>query len=86
MEWPGEYPPDVSGSKEELVAWLRECHKTLSDALTTSTDQELDEPRETWDKGDFRPRRWFVTTMIDHLLYHSGEINHIRALAQKNDG
>jgi len=84
-EWPRKFPPEVTGSKDKLVSWLVECHTTLSDALAACTDEQLDELRETWDVGDFRPRRWFVTTMIDHLLYHAGEINHIRALGQKND-
>jgi hypothetical protein len=86
MAWPREYPPEVSDPKEGLVSWLVECHQTLSNALAACTDEQLDELRETWDKGDMRPRRWFATTMIDHILYHAGEINHIRALAQKNDG
>jgi hypothetical protein len=29
--------------------------------------------------------RWFIVTMIEHNLYHAGEINHIRALSQGND-
>jgi hypothetical protein len=85
MQWPGKYPHEALGSRDELVSWLSECHKTLADAIAACTDGQLDELRETWDVGDLRPRRWFVTTMIDHLLYHAGEINHIRALAQKND-
>jgi hypothetical protein len=86
VQWPNEYPADITGPKEQLVSWLCECHLTLHDAIAACTDSELDDKRETWDEGDFRPRRWFVTTMIDHLLYHAGEINYVRALAQKNDG
>jgi hypothetical protein len=85
MEWPTEYPPESKGSKDEIVAWLVECHETLHSALAACTDDQLDDLRETWDKGDKRPRRWFATTMIEHILYHAGEINHIRAIAQKND-
>ncbi len=29
--------------------------------------------------------RWIVNNMIQHDTYHSGEINHIRALHQRND-
>lgn len=85
MQWPDQYPHEVRGSKEQIISWLTECHKTLSNALAACTDEQLDEVRETWDPAERWPRRWFVTTMVDHLLYHSGEINYIRALAQKND-
>ncbi len=36
--------------------------------------------------GNMLPRRFLIKTIIEHDLYHCGEINHIRALAQKNDG
>jgi len=85
MQWPNRYPPEVKGSKEEIVSWLTECYETLSRALAACTDEQLDEELEYWDEGEKRRRRWFATTMIDHLLYHAGEINHIRALVQKND-
>ena len=29
--------------------------------------------------------RWLMATIIEHDLYHAGEINHIRALAQGDD-
>ena len=35
--------------------------------------------------GDVRETRWLITTMIEHDLYHAGEINHLRALRQGND-
>jgi hypothetical protein len=28
---------------------------------------------------------WIVNSKIQHDLYHAGEINHIRALRQRND-
>ena len=52
--------------------------------MASAVDASLDDTRTThW--GEAKPRRWFAVTMIEHLLYHAGEINHIRALAQKND-
>jgi hypothetical protein len=30
-------------------------------------------------------RRFLIRTVIEHDLYHAGEINHIRALAQGDD-
>jgi len=86
LQWTEVIPPrDTMSTKAALIPWLVESHATLSSALASCSDDQLDDLRETWDRGDMRPRRWFATTMIDHILYHDGEINHIRALAQKND-
>jgi hypothetical protein len=86
MQWPEAVPPGwIVSTKAGLLPWLVESHETLRRALAACTDDQLDDLRETWDKGDKRPRRWFATTMIEHILYHAGEINHIRALAQGND-
>ncbi len=85
MTWDDVAPPSgAATTRADYMQWLAENVQALRDALTAVTDDQLDEMREYWDPGE-RPRRWFVTTMIEHLLYHSGEINHIRALAQKND-
>ncbi len=87
LQWPEAIPPRRTiSTKADLIPWLVESHETLRSALAACTDAQLDDLCETWDKGDDkRPRRWFATTMIEHILYHAGEINHIRALAQKND-
>ena len=37
-------------------------------------------------RGEKFPIRWFVGVKIQHFAYHAGEINHIRALHQRNDG
>jgi hypothetical protein len=48
-------------------------------------DAELLEDR-TGPWGTRHETRWLIKTMIEHDIYHAGEINHIRALAQGNDG
>jgi hypothetical protein len=86
IQWPYAIPPRRTiSTKADLIPWLVESHDTLRRSLAAFTDDQLDDLRESWDKGDQRPRRWFATTMIEHILYHAGEINYIRALAQKND-
>jgi hypothetical protein len=86
MQWLEAIPPRrITSTQADLIPWLVKSHETLRSALAACTDDQLDDLRETWDRGDERPRRWFATTMIEHILYHAGEINHIRALAQKND-
>jgi hypothetical protein len=48
-------------------------------------DAELARPRRTnW--GELRETRWVIAvTMIQHDLYHAGEINHLRSLHQQAD-
>jgi uncharacterized damage-inducible protein DinB len=69
----------------ELVAWMTEGDARLRasvDAL--SADAALDRERPLPD-GGVRAARGIVHTMIEHDLYHSGEINHVRSLLQGND-
>lgn len=71
-------------SKAAVLPWLREAHGILRDSLVASDDESLGHMRVThW--GERKTRRWFIVTMIEHNIYHAGEINHLRALAQKND-
>lgn len=69
---------------EEAMAWLRVEHTRLREHVAALDDEDLPKPRRTnW--GEMKETRWIVSVMIDHDLYHSGEINHIRALHQDND-
>ena len=68
------------------IAWLRMGHERLRGSLAAlADDAELLRPRRTnW--GEPRETRWIiVVTMMQHDLYHAGEINHLRALRQSND-
>ncbi len=68
------------------IAWLRTGHERLrSGVAALADDAELLRPRRTnW--GELRETRWvIVVTMIQHDLYHAGEINHLRSLHQRND-
>lgn len=71
---------------QSAIAWLRMSHQRLRGGIAALTDDtELLRPRRTnW--GELRETRWvIVVTMIQHDLYHAGEINHLRALHQGND-
>lgn len=71
--------------KEQMMAWLREGHTVFRgrvDAL--KDDSQLTELRKAPWGGEYETR-WLIAAMIEHDLYHAGEINHIRALAQQND-
>jgi uncharacterized damage-inducible protein DinB len=69
----------------ELLRWLEEGQRRLRvsvDAL--DDDAELLRPRKTnW--GEMKETRWIIKSMIEHDLYHAGEINRMRALRQQND-
>jgi hypothetical protein len=70
---------------DELIAWLEAAQRRLRmsvDAL--ADDAELLKLRRTnW--GEMKETRWIVKSMIEHDLYHAGEINRMRALRQRND-
>ncbi len=65
--------------------WLREGHAYLTSAIDElEDDAELDQPRMAhW--GSMAPTEGLMTIMVQHDLYHGGEINHARALLQDND-
>lgn len=88
MRWdrPGAVPSVRRGaSTESIVEWLREGQRRLKESVDALPDDaELLQPRKAnW--GQQYETRWLVNVMIQHDLYHAGEINHIRALKQDND-
>ena len=88
MTWadPLADPPELrsAGSVEAVIEWLREGHRRLRDSVTSLRDSDLQELRKTnW--GDMAQTRWIIKVMIEHDVYHAGEVNHLRALRQGND-
>lgn len=81
--------PLVDGENEvttipSAIDWLGEGQLRLRGGIANLDDAELLKPRLTnW--GDLKETRWIVGTMIQHDLYHAGEINHIRSLHQRGD-
>ena len=68
----------------ETTAWLSLAHAEARKGIVGLTDDQLNELRTApW--GDQYQTRRIVELMIQHPLYHVGEINHIRALLQGND-
>jgi hypothetical protein len=66
-------------------AWLRTCHQRLRDSVASlEDDAELLRPRRHF-RGRLHETRWLINVMIQHDLYHAGEINHIRCLHQGDD-
>ncbi len=66
------------------ITWLREGHARLRRSIAGLDDAELLRPRRTnW--GELKETRWIVAVMIQHDLYHAGEINHLRSLYGRDD-
>ena len=73
-------------SPVELVEWLRDSQLQLVRSIDAlGDDSELDAERGVnW--GGTRPTRWIIHVLIHHDSFHAGEINHLRAIHQRNDG
>lgn len=71
-------------SQEGMIAWLQEGQRLLREHVAALDDSGLISPRRAnW--GQEYETRWLIAVMIEHDLYHGGEINHLRALRQGND-
>jgi hypothetical protein len=85
MTW--DKPTDVprESTPSVMVDWLRDSQRLLRDSVASlEDDSELSRPRRApW--GTDAETRWIINNMIQHELYHAGEINHLRALHQRND-
>jgi uncharacterized damage-inducible protein DinB len=79
LPWPeGEAP------RAESIAWLTTAHDRFVRHVRALDDHDLRLPRLTnW--GEERETRWLISTILQHDVYHAGEINHIRALARSDD-
>lgn len=70
---------------ERVKVWLETGQKRLIDSVrAVEDDADLLKLRSAnWEMS--YQTRWLISVMIEHDLYHAGEINHIRALKQQND-
>ncbi len=76
---------EATTPRQDVAAWLTEGQQRLRDHVAALTDDsELLAMRpDIW--GTQHETRWLVTQVIQHDLYHAGELNHIRALRHQND-
>ncbi|HYP40769.1 MAG TPA: DinB family protein [Chloroflexia bacterium] len=68
----------------EAIAWLRQGHENLRASIAALDDEELLRPRLSPFDG-LKETRWIIARMMQHDLYHAGEINHILALRRQDD-
>jgi hypothetical protein len=71
--------------RPQLLEWLHAGHARLQASIRALEDDSLlSGPRMThW--GESVPARRVILTMIEHDLYHAGEVNHLRALLDGTD-
>jgi hypothetical protein len=75
---------DALSTIAEALGWLREGHAQLRQSIAALDDAELLRLRMTnW--GELKETRWIIAAMIEHDLYHAGEINHIRSMRHHTD-
>ena len=71
-------------SLDGAIEWLRDAHRRFRGSISELDDGDLSSPRRThW--GELMETRWIISQLMEHDLYHAGEINHIRELRQSND-
>ena len=78
-EPPAEPWADGRAPKDEVVAWLEGVHQTLVAHTSALTDDAELTARRPTNWGERRETRWILSTMLQHDLYHAGEINHLRS-------
>jgi hypothetical protein len=74
----------MTASLSGAVFWLREGHRRLRESIASLNDQDLTVQRKVH-YGGTKPTRFIISVVIEHDLYHAGEINHLRALKQGTD-
>lgn len=75
---------ETLATSETAIPWLQEGHHRLRDSIVGLDDSELLRLRMTsW--GELKETRWIIGAMIEHDLYHAGEINHLRSLRHEHD-
>lgn len=70
---------------EKMIDWLREGHRLLRSYVEQLADDDelLVLRKANW--GEMYETRRLIRVMIEHDLYHGGEINHIRSLLEGED-
>lgn len=79
-------PPSLGQDRAALVAWLEAGHKSFRQSVAALADDSLLLATRKAPRGEQWETRRIIARLIEHDLYHAGEINHLRALFEENDG
>jgi len=88
MHWdkPGSVPTiEPTTPRDEVVRWLSGGHQRFRDHVAALADDSALQVLRSDPWGTQHETRWLITQVIQHDLYHIGELNHLRALHQQND-
>ena len=66
------------------IAWVSQGQAKLRASIAALDDEELLLPRLSPFDG-LQETRWIIARMMQHDLYHAGEINHILAMRRQDD-
>ncbi|MCA9833651.1 MAG: DinB family protein [Thermomicrobiales bacterium] len=69
-------------SPAEMISWLRETHARFRNSIARLTDSQL---TELCPWGDPWTYQRIIEVVIQHPVYHIGEINYARAILQSNN-
>lgn len=68
----------------DTIDWIRQAHERLMVDVRSLSDHDLNQPRfANW--GELCETRWLLSMLLQHDVYHAGEINHIRSLLVRED-
>lgn len=77
--WPPDDPPMPA-----VLEWLRTVQAELMAHVRSLSDEELVRPRmANW--GEEKETRWLLSTLLQHDVYHAGEINRMRSILAGED-
>jgi len=76
--------PSHAETMEDALAWIREGHRLFVESVASLSDDDLPMMRRVHWGGQF-PASFVINSIMQHDLFHAGEINHLRAPMQGND-
>lgn len=85
LDW-GDIRGPASADMDPVLAWLDEAHATFAAGIASLTDDvQLAEMRQApWRTP--MPRAQLIGLMVNHQIYHSGEVNRQRSLIRGTSG
>ncbi|MFN0096953.1 MAG: DinB family protein [Dehalococcoidia bacterium] len=78
-------PQGDAATLREIEDWMKAAHSGLAAAILAVPDDTALDGWFTSIWGDRRTIRDLLSMMIQHYVYHAGEINHLRGLYEQRD-
>ncbi len=76
--------PPSEAPMADTIRWLRDTHASLMVHVRALSDDDLLKPRRAnW--GEDKETRWLLSTLLQHDVYHAGEINRVRSVLAGED-